>query len=357
MKKIKVLHILWSGIKGGAEKNVADIVTGLNGSDFDMAVLFMSKKDYWGNFIESKGIKTYCLHLDTARSIKSIFAFVVFVIKSKYDIYHNHVSAPFVKIILRILRRKVIQTMHNNPVTLNKMGMLKRKLTISFADFYIAPSNYIKNYLEEQYNIKSRHIYHGIEIIPPKFITKHEHIDIGICKIGVVTHLEKIKGNDILINAAKMLTDRGIFNFKIFIAGTGTEYNKLKSLIDRLSISKHVKMCGYVQDVNDFLNDMDIFASASLNESLGISVLEAMAKGLPVVCMNIPAFLEIVVDNSNGFVCYPNPRDISEKLGKLIDDRGLRKRFGEASYKIASEKFNLNDILKQYREFYQRCAI
>ncbi|MBU2529225.1 glycosyltransferase family 4 protein [bacterium] len=355
MTKIRILHILWSGVKGGAEKNVADIATGLSVHDFDTAVLFMSKKDYWGNFIESKGIKTYCLHLDTARSLRSVFVFVKFAVKSKYDIYHNHIAAPFVKIILKILMKRVIQTMHNNPDTLGKMSAIKRELTIRFADFYIAPSKYIKGYLERQYNIKSRIIYHGIEITPLMF-KKNKHTDISICKIGVVTHLEKMKGNDILINAAKMLTDRGIFNFKIFIAGIGTEYNRLKSLIDRLSINKYVSMCGNVTNINDFLNDMDVFASASLNESLGISVLEAMGRGLPIVCTNIPAFSEIVHNEGNGFICYQNPQEISEKLEELINDRELRKQFGEASYKIVVEMFNLDIMLNKYKEFYLKCA-
>lgn len=352
-RRIKILHIIWAGVRAGAEKNMVDIVAGLNGGDFDMEVLFFSKKGYWGYFIESKGIRTYCLQLATARSPRSVFLFLKFLLNHKYDIYHNHVSPPFVKIILKMLRKRVIQTIHNNPVVLKNMGIIKRKLTIGFADFYVAPSRYIRDYFEKHHNIKAEQIYHGINVRPLKRRMQSER---SICEIGTLTRLEKIKGNDILITTVKILVDKGISNFRIHIAGRGKEYDKLKSLINNLSVEEYVEIVDFVENTEDFLDNLDIYVSASLCESLGISILEAMGRGLPVVCTDISAFSEMIINNINGFICQPSFEAIARNLEKLINNEKLREELGKASYKIASEKFNLDNMLNKYREFYLGCA-
>lgn len=350
-EKIKILHILWSGHKGGAEKNVADIATALNSNEFEMEVLFLSDKGFWGNYLESQKVKVHALNLKSSYSLVSVFLFLLFAIKHKYDIYHDHVSAPFVKIILAALAKTVVFTFHCAPKIIEGMPAIKRNLTVNFADHYIAPSMYVKNFAKSCFNKSSTLIYHGVDINGSS--NREYSKSPGIVSIGTVTHLEKIKGNEVLIKTGRALLDSGISNFKIYIAGTGAEHGKLVSLIERLYLQNKVELIS-VENVKEFLKSLDIFVSTSLAESLGISLIEAMSCNLPIVCTDTGPFPELVINDFNGYLCQPAPDYIAKKLIALIENPEARVKFGVNSFELAAKKFDLRYMLNEYSRFYAK---
>jgi len=104
--------------------------------------------------------------------------------------------------------------------------------------------------------------------------------------------------------------------------------------------------------VASLLDTLDVFAFPSRGEAFGISLLEAMACGLPSVAFGRWGVKELVADGETGLLA-DNPADFSEKLGRLVSDSELRDRLGQAARKSVEEKFSWPHVAAETVAFYR----
>jgi glycosyltransferase involved in cell wall biosynthesis len=99
----------------------------------------------------------------------------------------------------------------------------------------------------------------------------------------------------------------------------------------------------------------DLFVSTSLWESFGLTILEAMAAGKPVIAPNVGAVPEIVIDTRTGFLFPPSHCEIlSDLVIRLLDDKDLRLKMGHMGRQSAIMNFNWNESAKHYEALYKR---
>ncbi|MBX6423451.1 glycosyltransferase family 4 protein [Thermosulfurimonas sp. F29] len=114
-----------------------------------------------------------------------------------------------------------------------------------------------------------------------------------------------------------------------------------------------VVLCGFQEDVRPWLAAADIYVLPSYREGLPVSVLEAMACGLPVVTTDVAGCRETVEPGVNGFLVPPRDgRALAEAIGRLVRDPVLRRRMGEASRRKAEEEFSLDKVVQAHLELY-----
>jgi glycosyltransferase involved in cell wall biosynthesis len=146
-------------------------------------------------------------------------------------------------------------------------------------------------------------------------------------------------------------------NAMFLMCGSGPLENEMKKTARNYGISSHIYFAGNVanEELPKFLNSADIYVSGSLYDGTSVSLLEAMACGLPVVVTDVPAILEWVQDGKNGSVV---PRRDSSTLARniveLLNDSALRKTFSRENLAIAKKRADWEknlDILEDiYRE-------
>lgn len=105
------------------------------------------------------------------------------------------------------------------------------------------------------------------------------------------------------------------------------------------------------EDKNAILINADIFVFPTFyrNEGHPWVIVEALAAGLPIISTNRGAIIESVIDGYNGFIIEPNsPKEIIEKILKLVDDKNLRNQMGKNSKKIYKEKFTEKILVKKF---------
>jgi len=104
--------------------------------------------------------------------------------------------------------------------------------------------------------------------------------------------------------------------------------------------------------VAPLLNALDVFALPSRGEAFGISLLEAMACGLPSVAFGRWGVKELVNDGETGLLA-DSPVDFSEKLRLLVSDRALRERLGRAARESVEERFSWPRVAAETVAFYR----
>ena len=103
--------------------------------------------------------------------------------------------------------------------------------------------------------------------------------------------------------------------------------------------------------VASLLNALDVFAFPSRGEAFGISLLEAMACGLPSVAFGRWGVKEFILNGETGLLAG-SPADFSEKLRRLVSDRALRERLGRAARESVEERFSWPRVAAETVAFY-----
>ncbi len=145
--------------------------------------------------------------------------------------------------------------------------------------------------------------------------------------IGYVGRLSREKNLETLLESFKKLKNKDI---TLLLVGDGPYKNKLKF--------KNVKITGFVKNVNDYLNTMDVFVMPSLTETSSIATLEAMKSGLPIISTNVGYMKNYIKNGKNGFIF--KIRDIgalTKLINKLRNNEKLRKKLGKEARKSVSK--------------------
>jgi glycosyltransferase involved in cell wall biosynthesis len=142
--------------------------------------------------------------------------------------------------------------------------------------------------------------------------------------------------------------------FEALIVGGGPERNAVEAEIRRLELHGRVRLAGERSDVPELLAASDVFVLSSRSEGLPVSVLEAMAAELPVVATDVGGLAELVVDGETGILVPPGDEAaLSEALGRLVEDRELRRRLGGGGGGRAESTFDLSEFRRAHLELYE----
>jgi len=168
-----------------------------------------------------------------------------------------------------------------------------------------------------------------------------------------VGELNNNKNHQAMIRAMAELNCR---NVHYIIAGAGPSEEQLLALADQLGISRQLHLLGFRKDVAELYKAADVFCFPSIREGLPVSVIEAMAAGLPVISAINRGTVELVQENRNGFLC--NCSDISgfaKKISILQNDPVLRKNMAQASMQKA-EEYRVERIVSLMEQLYTDTA-
>jgi glycosyltransferase involved in cell wall biosynthesis len=142
-------------------------------------------------------------------------------------------------------------------------------------------------------------------------------------------------------------------NVKLILAGVGILQDELVRLRDELILGDSVKFLGVRQDVADLLSGADVFVMPSLAEGNPLSLMEAMASGLPVVASAVGGIPDLIDDGVNGYLVKPRDVDqLSEAIGRLAADEDLRRGIGARNSEKAAREFDIGLMADRYWELY-----
>lgn len=313
-----------------------------------------------------------------------------FLRKEDFDVIHVHF--PFAASILvnmnRSLRRKMVYTAHIGQEEIRLSAIVKDKkssppylLRLLSPDLYLMKRTSSVTVMHEdlankllQYGFKNDSVHvipHGMDITIFDKIdnlriknVQENFISEGKITVLFAATVTPHKGVEYLAKAADILINKEKLNVRFILAGN-TELNKefvggVKKYIDERCLSKDVIIAGLqpIEELKALYSSSDIFVYPLLGHGgVAISILEAMAAGLPIIATNIGGLPMQVREGYNGFLAKPaNEKQLAERIRYLIENEEERVRMGENSRKLAREEFDWRKIAERYLKVYKEIA-
>ncbi len=141
--------------------------------------------------------------------------------------------------------------------------------------------------------------------------------------------------------------------FRLRIVGDGPDRPNLEALAADLDLTEHVEFLGERSDVAQLLPQAGFFVSSSLTEGISLTILEAMAVGLPVVTTRVGGNPEIVVDGGTGrLVDSGSPEQLALAMRDMLNDTDTWPIMSQLARQRIERDFNVRNMVRGYEEIY-----
>jgi N-acetyl-alpha-D-glucosaminyl L-malate synthase BshA len=286
----------------------------------------------------------------------------------RLDLLHVHYAIPhatsayLAKNILGTDKIKVVTTLHGTDITLVGLEpsfLPVMKFSIEQSDGVTAVSRFLKEKTITNYGINKE-----IEVIPNFVDTvKYRHIDAETIRRQIAPGGEKILIHVSNFRPVKRVPDAiTIYNTirqrvpsKLVLIGDGPDRSNCERLCRDLKIYEDVKFLGKQAELVPLLSAADVFLMPSQSESFGLSALEAMACGVPVVSSSVGGLPELVVHGETGFIAeIGDIQRMAKYAVDLLTNEQKHALFAEASRRRAVEMFDVKKVVDLYEGFYKR---
>ncbi len=183
------------------------------------------------------------------------------------------------------------------------------------------------------------------------------HIPEVAKNIAIFANFQKVKGhNDFVKMASFLVAKRDDLRFHLFGGdiGNSSYSHEIKELVSVMGLSKHFMFHGFVDDIIDPMDQMDIIVCPSYQEPFGRTAIEAMSRGKPVVAYAVDGLVEIIEDEVNGYLVSPNnPEWLADSVWKLLEDKALRDKMKYENINKSKETFGVDEhvskVLLEYK--------
>lgn len=367
--KHRVLHVLANLGAGGAERMAVHIVLGLNRHRFEPAVVAYSGR--YGSDLEQHldqaGLKTWFLGKGPGFDARTYYRLHRVFKEFRPDIVHTHVHVMRYAFpsLLYFKPRLMVHTVNNlAECEIEPRARWLQHLAYRRGVIPVAVAREVAASLERVYGIgNSRVVWNCIPT--DLYATPQTPREVWRAKQGFseedvlfvcVARFAPQKNHALLISAfAKGPASDP--KAHLVLAGQGVLRVQLQVQVNQLGLTGRVHFLGLRTDIPDVLGAADIFALSSDWEGNPLSVIEAMAAGLPVVSTAVGGVPELLQDGQEGFIVQPgHAEQLSQAMVRLLKDGELRRTMGAAAAVRAKEKFDVSAMVKAYEELYEEIS-
>jgi N-acetyl-alpha-D-glucosaminyl L-malate synthase BshA len=279
------------------------------------------------------------------------------------DLFHVHYAVPhalaacLASQMLGPSAPRLVTTLHGTDTTLlgrDPDYRMAIEYALVHSDAVTAVSESLRNQTQQSFGLKR-----SIEVIPnfftpnkPKRSREKVRRELGLTNEFLVLHmssLRRVKRIDLLLRAIAASKNRELLRLFILAGGPFDAY---EPLLDELGIRNCVIIRQNTAVVDEYLEAADAGLYTSEYESFGLSILETMFYGKPVIAFRVGGIPEVVGDTTPLYA-FGDVAAIAAGLDKLVESPALARELGKRSRIRALEKFSADRILPQYESLYR----
>lgn len=345
---IKLLHLITGLGLGGAEKVVLDLTTHLNQNGYNCTVATINNEvDRLQQFTNNNiSLLIGGAEKSAVAVLKSFNKMVRFVKKENISLIHAHLfhglmAANYVKLFCP--KVKIIFSPHSISLgSKNRERITHLTKNLRTIDLILHQNN-LRNFIKNNYQV----IPNGIAM-PAEFKRKNQFDKFIFLAVG---NLREEKNHLLLVNAAKKLVENNISNFEIQIAGEGKMRPQLAAAIATLQVENHVKLLGKQLAVSALYKKAHAFVLPSKWEGMPLSVLEAAAYKLPVICTPVGSLTEII-NAHNGWLAAENT--FYNAMMSVMENYTTALQKAKTLHNWVAKNYSNQNIFKAYEKIYEQ---
>jgi glycosyltransferase involved in cell wall biosynthesis len=370
--KLRVVELVATGSSGGAQEHVANLVSRIDRSRYDVSVLSLSG-GAGVRRIEKTGVPV-CV-LDEMSDDEAIEAVASHLAAVDADVVHNHMyraevvgtQAAWAVAASGRPRPFVLGTVHSSRIRSEEDRELLRRLTPKM-DHLIAVSRAIVRKLEDEGRVSApiSLIYNGVDLTryrePEVCCTLQAEYGIaaGSPIVGVVARLEVEKGHPTLLEAWPRVL-ASVPNAHLLVVGEGSRREALEAQARSLGLlgseRPSVTFTGRRDDVPAVTAALDVAVLPSYREAQGLSILEAMALARPVVASAVGGIPEMIEHGRTGLLVPPKDPDfLAHAIVRLLDDHPYADTLGKAGRDLVEERFCAELMVRAIETIYDEAV-
>lgn len=361
-----VAQVVRSLDTGGQEVLVARLVERLEPARFRSTVIALQGGGWLAGQLEARGFPVVCLNAPEAWSPATIARVAEILRRERVDVVHCHNRKALLYGGLATLlapRSRLVYTKHGASHWDGGVTARLGRLVMRRARAVIAVSQDIErgvlagNWADRR---RVHTVLNGVDLeqFRPRPDRDAVRRDIGIPPdarvIGTVARLSPEKDQASLLAAFARIAPV-VPDARLVLVGDGPLRVALETQARGLGITKRTHFLGERKDVAALLGVMDVFCLPSLTEGTSLTLLEAMATGLPVVATAVGGTPEVVSNGSSGLLVTPGEPDrLAEALLQVLQSDQRARRFGEAGRAIVGTRYSMQSMVERYAGIYQQ---
>lgn len=370
--KLNVLFIITKSEIGGAQTHLMEVVRYMHNAGHDVLVV-TGTTGWLTNELAAIGVDYEILpdlvrDINPTKDIKTINSICHILEDKQPDIIHCHSSKAGIvgRIAGAIKNIPVVFTAHGWAFT-SGVSSAKRIIYATIEHMMLGITRKVICVSEFDRQLAKkwfRHNYNRIVTVHNGIVDKNLNSNIVRenslpLKLVSVARFSHQKNNMQLIMAVEQINKLYSGCLQLNMVGDGPLLSEAKAYVISHKLENYVHFLGSRTDVDDILNQNDIFCLISNYEGLPISIIEAMCAEMPIIASDVGGVNELVQDGVNGFLIpRGNISELVDKLKYILEHKELIKSMGEASRKIYEEEYTADrmnqKILSVYNEILRR---
>jgi glycosyltransferase involved in cell wall biosynthesis len=368
-KKIKILHITFDMALGGTEQVIRQLVENMPSDRVDHHIFCLEGEvKELGQLLIGKGYKIHSF-----RRTKNSFDWSLvwhlrrLITQEQYDVLHCHQYTPFVYGVIASIFKcaQVVFTEHGRfypEVVKPKRKFINPMLSLFTNNITAISKATAKAVVDFEYmpQRKVQVVYNGLKLDVDKLKKTHSILKLrDFLKVpqdaflfGTIARLDPIKNHTMLIRAFSELCQQHN-NLYLVIIGNGPMMDELRKLVADLNIQNNVILTGFIVEPQKYLLAMDVFLLPSFSEGTSMTLLEAMACGVPPIVTKVGGNPEIVENDVSGLIVESDVQhELVSAMSTLLVDQRLRLKISESAVERFKGTFKENHMVNNYMKIY-----
>ncbi len=349
---LRVLHLITPRRFSGAERVCAQVCEELRGRGHDVLVVTKHLPALEADLTQ-RGVPFRTARLGNKFDFSRPLAIMSLIRRHRADLVHTHLSTA--------AQWGMIGAHFAGVPCVAHVHAMNRAIWYIWATRVVAVAGAVRDHLTSQGLPADRVdvVHNAVETegLPPVDAPALRR-GLGVAPeaplIAVAAHLSRKKGIHVLLPALARLRER-FPDVRCLLMGEGSERTQLETQAAALALGEAVSFLGFRNDAQQVMAASDVVCLPSIaGEGLPMAVLEAQARGRPVVATRLAGIGEALSDGETGFLVQPgNPEALADRLGALLADAALRRRLGEAGRAFVAREFGPSLRCDRIEEVYR----
>jgi glycosyltransferase involved in cell wall biosynthesis len=351
-----ILHIIWDGDLGGVQNYVKQVVSSELWADHKHTIFICTNEGAMINSQAIDGVDVISCDCKNARSLIHFNRRLNQVIEEwNINIIHAHCDSLLFLSQIRLFKKcKLIYTEHGDTQVRENRKVMRDaiwKVNGGQWDHIILNSNFTREkflgqfpQFEKNSVLITNPLLTGLKRRLPRKMTRP-------FKFGAVGRLETVKGLDSLLLAAANLSKK-YPDSEFHLYGEGSQEAYLKTMADQLQIT-NIKFHGYTINPLKDMSELDCLVVPSKLESFGLSALESLSVGTPVIAFQGTGIADFLKHNKHGYLAKKGSvESLHNCMEKIMSDENQWNLFSQEGISMVKEDYSMESHITQLAELY-----